>query len=97
MAAGLERTQDGRLETVGVLVFVDQDVVKATANLIGQLRIVHCLRPGEQKVVIIEDVLTLLGLDISSEQFFQLRRPSGAPRERCSHDLLDRRLGIDAP
>jgi hypothetical protein len=37
------------------------------------------LRPVEQKVVVIEYVLLLLGLDIGREQFLELRCPAGAP------------------
>jgi hypothetical protein len=70
------------LQPVSVLVLVDQRVVKAAADVIGERWIAHCLSPVEQEVVIIEHILALFGFDIPSEQLFQLSRPSGAPRER---------------
>ena len=95
-AAGLESQQDGGLQTVGVLILVDQDVVEAPADVIGQAGVADHLRPVEQEVVVIENVLLLLGFDVGREQFLQLRRPSGAPWIRGADDLLDRHLGIDA-
>ena len=83
-AAGLQRQQDRRLQPVGVLVFVDQHMVEAAADVVGQRRIAHGLRPVEQQVVIIEHVLLLLGLDIGREQFLQLGRPAGAPGKRAA-------------
>ena len=47
-------------------------------------------------MVIIEHVLTLLGIDIGREQPLQLGRPGGAPRESHAHDFFDRKFGIDA-
>src|SRR5882672_8232239 len=63
-AARLERQQDGSLKTGGVLIFVDEDVIEPPADILGEPRIAHCLRPVEQEIVIIEDVLRLLCLDI---------------------------------
>ena len=83
-AAGLQRQQDRGLQPVGVLVFVDQDVVEAAADVVGELGIADRLRPVEQQVVVIENVLRLLGLDIGGEQLAQLRRPAGAPREEAA-------------
>ena len=95
-AAGLQRQQDRRLQPVGVLIFVDQHMVEAAADVVGQRRIAHGLRPVQQQVVVIEHVLLLLGLDIGGEQFLQLGRPAGAPGKRCAEHLLDRGLGVDA-
>ena len=81
VAAGLQRQQDRRLQPVGVLIFVDENVIEAAADIVGQRRIAHGLRPVEQQVVVIEHVLLLLGLDIGREQFLQLGRPARAPRK----------------
>ena len=88
--AGLQRQQDRRLQAVGVLVLVDQHMVEAAADIVGERRIAHHLRPVEQQVVVIEHVLLLLGLDIGGEQLLQLGRPAGAPRKGRAEHLLDR-------
>ncbi len=80
--SGLEREQDRGLQAVGVLIFVDHHMVEAAADLLGQRRVGHHLRPVEQEVVVIEHVLLLLGFDIGREQLFQLDRPSRSTRER---------------
>ena len=56
-------------------------MVEAAADVRGQRRIADRLRPVEQQIVVIEDVLALLGLDIGREQFPQFARPAGAPRK----------------
>ena len=76
---GLQRQQDRGLQAVGVLIFVDQHMVEAAADVVGERRIAHRLRPVEQQVVVIEHVLPLLGLDIGREQLLQLGCPAGAP------------------
>ena len=67
-AAGLESQQDGGLQAVGVLILIDQHVVEAAADVIGQAGVADHLRPVEQEVVVIEHVLLLLGFDIGREQ-----------------------------
>ena len=95
-ASGLERQQDRGLQAVRVLILVDQDVIEAAADVVGQAGVADHLRPVEQEVVVIEHVLLLLGFDIGREQFLELRRPPGAPWIRRADDLLDRHLGVDA-
>ncbi len=95
-ASGLERQQDRGLQAVRVLILVDEDVIEAAADVVGQAGVADHLRPVEQEVVVIEHVLLLLGFDIGREQFLELRRPSRAPWIRCADDLLDRHLGVDA-
>ena len=83
--SGLQRQQDRGLQPVGVLVFVDQHVIEAAADVVGDAPASrHHLRPVEQQVVVIEDVLLLLGLDIGREQLLQLALPSRRTRERCA-------------
>src|SRR5207253_10864462 len=77
-SAGLERQNDRSLEPVRVLVFIDEDMVEAVADLVGEARIAERLSPAEQEVVIIEHVLTLLGIDIGRERLLQLGRPGAA-------------------
>ena len=82
--AGLQRQQDRRLQPVGVLIFVDQHMIEAAADLVGERRIAHRLRPVEQQIVVIEHVLALLGLDIGREQLASARRPSRRTTERTA-------------
>ena len=79
--AGLQRQQDRGLQAVRVLILVDQHMVEAAADLVGEARIADHLRPVEQQIVVIEDVLLLLRLDIGGEQLLQFGGPAGAPRE----------------
>ena len=95
-AAGLQRQQDRGLQAVGVLIFVDQDMIEAPADVVGEQRIADHLRPVEQEIVVIEDVLLLLGLDIGGEQLAQLGLPAGAPGKDAPQHLLDRRFRVDA-
>ncbi|MET4760274.1 hypothetical protein ABH970_000646 [Bradyrhizobium ottawaense] len=84
------------MQAVGVLVFVDQHVIEAAADLLGDQRIAHHLRPIQQQIVVIEHVLGLLGLDIGREQALQLGGPAGAPGIVHPQHLLDLHLGVDA-
>ena len=84
------------MQAVRVLILVDEDMVEASADVVGKVGVANHLRPIEQQVVIVEHVLLLLGFDIGREEFLELRRPPRAPWIRCADDLLDRRLGIDA-
>ena len=84
------------MQAVGILIFVDQHVIEAAADLFGDQRVAHHLRPVEQEVVVIEHVLGLLGLDIGREQALQLGRPARAPGIVLAEHLLDLHLGIDA-
>ena len=95
-ASGLERQQDRGLQAVRVLILIDQDVIEAAADVVGQAGVADHLRPVEQEVVVIENVLLLLGFDIGREQFLEFRRPPGAPWIGRADDLLDRHLGVDA-
>jgi hypothetical protein len=95
-ASGLECQQDRGLQTVRILVLVDQDVVDAAADVIGRAGVAEHLRPVEQEIVLIENVLLLLGFDVGREQLLKFRRPSGASWIRGADGLLDRHLGIDA-
>jgi len=76
---GLDRQQDCRLEAVGVLVFVDEDVVEARADIGGDGGFAHHHGPVEQQVVVVEDVLGLLGFDVGGKQLAELGLPHRGP------------------
>ena len=49
------------------MILVDEYVIKTRADLASNLPFLHHLGPVEEKVIIIEHVLPLLGLDIVGE------------------------------
>ena len=85
----LQRQQDRGLQPVGVLVFVDQHVIEAAADVLGDGRVGNHLRPVEQQVVVIEHVLALLGFDVGGEQLPQFLRPRRAPLEGRLQHVVD--------
>jgi hypothetical protein len=80
----LHRAKDRGLQAIGVLVFVDQDVIEACADLGGDRGFRHHLRPVQQQVVVVEDVLRLLGLHVRGEQLRELGMPLRTPWENAS-------------
>lgn len=66
------------MQTVRVLVFVDEDMIEAAADVVGDAGVGHHLRPVQKKVAEVEDVL--LGLDIGRKEVFEFRGPARAPR-----------------
>ena len=76
---GFSASRIERLQAVGVLILVDQDVIEAAADVVGQAGSLDHLRPVEQQIVVIEHVLRLLGLDIGREQLLAARPPIRAP------------------
>src|SRR5580704_16268871 len=92
--SGLERQQDRGLKAIGVLIFVDQNMIEPPADIAGEHRIAHGLRPVEEQIVIVEDVLRLLRLDIESEQLPKLYLPTGAPRIDAAQHFTERKLCI---
>jgi hypothetical protein len=94
--SGLQRQQNRRLQAVRVLVLVDEHVVEATPDVVGDTSVGHHLRPVQKKVVVIEDVLFLLGLDIRREKVLEFIGPAGAPGVRRSEHLLQFGFGVYA-
>jgi hypothetical protein len=94
-AVGLEPAQDVRLQHVGVLVFVHQDVIEARAHLGGQRGLGHQVVPVQEQVVVVEHPARLLGLDVGAEQRPQVRAPLLAPGKRPCQALVDRDLRVD--
>ncbi len=70
-------------------------MVEAATDILGDEGLVHHVRPVEQQVVVIEDILHLLRLDIGGKQLAQLVLPGGAPGKDVAQNLLERRLGVD--
>jgi heavy metal translocating P-type ATPase/RND family efflux transporter MFP subunit len=94
LALGLQGEQDGGLEAIGVLIFVDENMIEAAADLLGERVVLHHLRPIEQEIIVIEHILRLLRLDIGGEQSAQLVMPARAPGEGAEQRLLERDFGV---
>ena len=93
--SGLHGQQDRGLQPVGVLVFVDQHMIEAAADVVGDCRIGHHLGPVEQEVVVVEHVVLLFGFNIRGEQLLELSGPAGAPRIGCAEHFFQLGLGVD--
>jgi hypothetical protein len=94
-AVRTQRQEHGGLELVGVLIFVDQHMIEARRDILGDRGLLHHVRPIEQKIVVIEHLLLLLGLDIAAEQRLQLPLPHLAPGKIQVQNLLQRLLAVD--
>jgi hypothetical protein len=69
-------------------------VIEAGADLGGNRRLGHHLCPVEQKVVVIEHVPSLLGLDVGGKQPPQVVLRGRTPGKERAQDLVERALGI---
>src|SRR5262245_65331839 len=76
---GLEPEKNACLQRVGILIFVDQDVIEERAYRTGKLGHLHEFRPVEEQVVIVEHALALLGCNVTIEQLAELNLPFCAP------------------
>jgi hypothetical protein len=92
---GLELEQDRGLETVGVLVLVDQHMVEPAGDVFCDRRLAHHLRPVEQQIVVVELVLVLLDVEIGGKQRAQLVLPRAAPRVGSRQHRREFLLRID--
>ncbi len=101
----LQCPHDLRLQRIGVLVFVDENVSEARADLRGECRFLDHVRPVEQQIIVVEHMLHLLCLDVGAEQALEIVREIGAPgvalREhrgkrhpRVDHRRIDRQTGM---
>src|SRR6202035_4789607 len=95
-AIGRQREKDRGLQSVRVLILVNQDVVEIRPHLRGDAGHLYGLVPIQQQIVVIEHVVTLFGGDISGKEAFQLGFPLVAPGEGVGQRLLKRTAGIDA-
>ena len=76
-----EREEDRCLDGVGILIFIHQYVVEQGAHFVREFGHLHQFGPMEKKIVVVEDMLTLLGLEGCS--FIAPR-----PRSTCSSSAL---------
>ena len=83
------------MESVGVLVLVDQQVIEAGGDLLSDFPLGQHLGEIEQQVVVIEHVLALLHLDIGRKQRAQGRLVRGDPGKRLAEDGLELAASID--
>ena len=83
------------MESVGVLVLVDQQVIEAGGDLLSDRRLGQHLGEIEQKVVVIEHVLALLHLDVRRKQRAQRRLVRRDPREPFPERGLELAAGVD--
>ena len=67
VAARLEPPQNLGLQAVGVLVLVDQHLVEASADLLGNRRIAQQVQPVKQEIVIVEHLPLDLGVDVGGK------------------------------
>ena len=95
-AIGFKALQDAGLQPVGVLVLVDQHLVKARAQVCRQAGVTHHLVPGQQQVVVVQRVLALFLGSVGAKQGFQVVMPVGAPRKILAQYLGQRHLAVDA-
>ena len=91
----LEGKQDRFLQPVRILILVDHDVIETRGDLLRDGALRHHLRPVEQQIVVIEDVLLLFGFDVCGEELPQLCFPFRAPRKELAQHLAEWRFGVD--
>ena len=96
-AVGLEGEQDAGLQAIGVLVFVDQDVVEARRHRRPELGLGQRRRPPDQQVVEVEDALRLLFGRVGGEQALQIVVPVGAPGKRAGEHCGQAGVRVDDP
>jgi len=96
LARGLEALQDLRLQHVGVLVFVDQHVLEARADLGRERVVLHHRVPVEQQVVVVEALIAQFSFHVIPEQPRQFCFPFRTPRKHQCQRLGERPLRVDA-
>ena len=94
---GPHPAKNARLDVVGVLVLIDEDVVKAPADRLRQRRILEHVVEVEQEIVIVKHALALLALDVLTEEAFEFVAPHQAPGEVSTQDCLQVFVAADAP
>ena len=96
-AVGLETEEDGGLQRIGVLIFIDQHMIEQRTHPRRQFGYLHELAPVQEQVVIVEYALALLGCDVAVEQFAELRFPFRAPGKPFQQHRFQRLVGVDGP
>ena len=95
-AVGFQRRQYLRLQQVGVLVLIDEDVIEPGTDFAGKVILADQVAPVQQQVVVVEHLVLLLAHDVVTEQQAQLIFPFSTPRVGVSKRLFQRLPGIDA-
>ena len=67
------------LKAIGVLIFVNENMVEPVADGFGDLRLSHHLRPEQQQVIVINDILLLFRPRVGSKKIGKIIRPLAAP------------------
>ena len=83
------------MQTVRVLVFIDEDVIESAAEIQCDRRLQHHLGPVQQQIIVIEHTLVLLGFYIGRKQLAQLFVPTAAPRKRFGQYFVQILFGVD--
>jgi len=94
-AIGCQHQKNICLQPVGVLIFVDEDVVESRAHLCGDGGNPGGFAPVKQQIIVIEHVVLLFGSDITSKKPLQLGFPFVAPRVEIRQRLCERAAGVD--
>ena len=88
LAVGAEQLEDARLQRVGVLIFVDQDVIETPADDAADLVVPEQALPEEEQVVVVEHRLLGLAIDVALKEPLEVGGERAAPGEcRCEHVL----------
>lgn len=94
-AIRLEKAKDRCLQGIGVLIFVDDDMVEQRGNLRGELGNAHHSGPIQEQVVEVEDLLRLFRRYVGAEQRTQFFLQSCAPWIAIAQHVGQRRLRVD--
>ncbi len=95
-AVRFQRSEYPRLQQVGVLVFVDENVIERSADFAGKVLFADQVTPVQQQVVVIERLGCLLAHNVMTEERTQFLLPLGAPWVCVLQCLLELLLRIDA-
>ena len=87
--------QDGGLQAVGVLVFIDEHMIETRAEFARECGLGEHLRPGGEQVVVIERVLMQFFARIGAEQTLEFSFPLRAPRKIVAQHVGERHLLVD--
>jgi hypothetical protein len=96
-AARAEPVQQLRLERVGVLVLVDQDVVELRPDHYARALRAEQRVEEEEQVVVVQHPLLGLAVHVGAEEELQPVDLLAAPGKGAGQDTVERRAGIDAP
>ena len=88
--------QDGGLNGVCVLIFIDEDVLKAPGKSAANSRLGECLLPVEEQVVVIKQLTLAFAFHIFLEDALDLRTMVVAPWEAFGEDLFERLTRVHA-